>query len=74
MLTGKMWQFQHGTRKELINVYYYLKGTYPLTGEVYARHGSFGVREDKSLQEGVWLFAVDAHQEFDERPTEPNKK
>ena len=59
MLSGKMWQFKEGTRKELVNVYYYLKGIYPITDKVYGRRPIFGVIEEKTMPPGVWLFATE---------------
>lgn len=57
-LEGKMWAYSWGTRRELLDVYRYLKEFYPLTGVVYGRKGMFGVREDKSLPHKVWLWEV----------------
>lgn len=59
MLRGKMWVQQWGTRRELVETYRYLKELYPeekFSGEVYAREGMFGVREDKTLPRNTWLF------------------
>lgn len=58
MLTGKMWQFREGNREELVNVYYYLKGIYPITDKVYARYAIFGTIEEKTMPNGVWLFTL----------------
>ena len=60
MLTGKMYSFQKGTREELIRVWHYLRELYPgmLLGEVYGREGMFGVREDKTVPPGTWLFSL----------------
>ena len=65
-----MWQFREGTREELVNVYYYLKGIYPITDKVYGRRKIFGVIEEKTMPQGVWLF-----QTVDEDiPDAPRKK
>ena len=56
-----MWAYNWGTRRELLDVYRYLKELYPstLTGVVYAREGMFGVREWKSLPPKTWLFETE---------------
>ena len=72
MLKGKMWQFQRGDRAELVNVYYYLKGMYPITDKVYARQWIFGTIEDKTLPDGVWLFAMNEDKQVDKSVAESN--
>lgn len=42
-----------------MNVYYYLKGMYPITDKVYARRWLFGLIEDKTLPDGTWLFQLE---------------
>ena len=59
MLSGKMWQYTWGSRRELVDVYHYLKEKYPLTGVVYGKRPMFGIREDRSLPPGVWLFETE---------------
>ena len=56
MLEGIMWQYQWGSRRELVEVYYYLREFHALSRNVYAKEWIFGVREDRSLPPGVWLF------------------
>ena len=51
-----MWQYKWGSRRELVETYRELRLKFALSGEVYGRNKIFGVTEDKSIQEGVWLF------------------
>ncbi len=59
MLEGKMWVYQWGSRRELVDVYHYLKEKYPLTGVVYGKRPIFGVVEEKTIQPGCWLFETE---------------
>ena len=54
-----MWQWAWGSRRELVETYYYLRELRPITRVIYSREGSLGVREDKSLPNGVWLFVTE---------------
>jgi hypothetical protein len=79
MLKGRVFQFRWGTRRELLDTWRHMAELYPgeLTGLVYGRrpmgfeladYGEpFGVKEDSSLQEGVWLFETteEVHQSPD---------
>jgi len=60
MLTGKVWQYQWGTRRELVETWHYLQELYPgmLSGEVYGRAKIFGVIEDKNVPPSTWLFEL----------------
>jgi len=58
-LEGIMWAYQWGSRRELVEVYYYLREFHALSRTIYAREGSLGVQEDKSLPDGVWLFITE---------------
>ena len=60
-LVGVVWIYQWNTRRELRDVYHYLKETRGdiFTGEVYAQEASFGVREDRSVLAHAWLFETE---------------
>ena len=57
-LVGILWVYQWGSRRELRDVYHYLKETRGdiFTGEVYAQEASFGIREDKSVLKHAWMY------------------
>ena len=59
-MIGKMWVYQWGSKRELVETYRYLKELYPglLTGKVYAREGRFGVTERKTLPANTWVFQI----------------
>ena len=70
MLTGRVYQFKWGTRRELIDTWRHMNELYPdeLSGKVYGSrpmkfelsdYGEpFGVKEEKTIQPGTWLFAL----------------
>jgi hypothetical protein len=59
MLVGVMWQYRWGSRRELRDTYRELRQFHNLTGTCYGREGMFGVREDRSLPPGTWLFETE---------------
>jgi len=60
MLTGRAYQYQWGSKRELSDTWRYMKDTYGdiFTGEVYASQHMRGVKWDKSVAPGVWMFEV----------------
>ena len=67
MLYGRAYQFQWGTRRELVDVRRYLEYKHNETyARAYGRLYIFGVTVDSKLPEGLWLFVrVSEHSPVD---------